>query len=105
MVAQLARKPLMEDAAVGTELVIGPKVNKPLVRDIPLLVSNSAPTTSRATSISPSRRGLTTLSLMAEAEAPEQHRCYSATDEPPTLLGTKKCRAALGYSVFSGSLC
>jgi glutamate synthase domain-containing protein 2 len=40
MVAQLARKPLLEDAAVGTELVIGPKADKPLVLDIPLFVSD-----------------------------------------------------------------
>jgi len=38
--AQLARKPLMEDAAVGTELVVGPRAKKPLKLDIPLLVSD-----------------------------------------------------------------
>jgi len=40
LVAQLATKPLMDEAAVGTELVIGPNARKPLVLDIPLLVSD-----------------------------------------------------------------
>ncbi len=40
MVAQMATKPLMEDEAVGTELVIGPKADKPLILDIPLFVSD-----------------------------------------------------------------
>jgi glutamate synthase domain-containing protein 2/CDGSH-type Zn-finger protein len=40
MVAQLARKPLGEDAAVATELVVGPRANKPLSLDIPLFVSD-----------------------------------------------------------------
>lgn len=40
MVAQMAKKPLMEDAVVGTELVIGPKAKKPLKLDIPLFVSD-----------------------------------------------------------------
>jgi len=40
MAAQLARKPLMEDQDVGTELIIGPKANKPLRLEIPLLVSD-----------------------------------------------------------------
>ena len=40
MVAQLHTKPLMDDAAVGTELVIGPESKKPLLLDIPLLVSD-----------------------------------------------------------------
>ncbi|MCF6311548.1 MAG: glutamate synthase-related protein [Verrucomicrobiales bacterium] len=40
MVAQLARKPLMEDVAVGTELIIGPEAKKPLQLDIPLFVSD-----------------------------------------------------------------
>ncbi|WP_025820027.1 glutamate synthase-related protein [Shewanella marina] len=40
MVAQMATKPLMEDVAVGTELVIGPKANKPLTLKIPLFVSD-----------------------------------------------------------------
>lgn len=40
MVAQLARKPLMEDVAVGTELVIGPEAKRPLVLKIPLFVSD-----------------------------------------------------------------
>ena len=40
MVAQMATKPLMEDAEVGTELVIGPAAKKPLRLDIPLFVSD-----------------------------------------------------------------
>jgi len=40
MVAQLASKPLSEDTAVGTKLVIGPRANKPLTLDIPLFVSD-----------------------------------------------------------------
>jgi len=40
MVAQMATKPLMEDADVGTELVIGPKAKKPLVLNTPLFVSD-----------------------------------------------------------------
>ena len=40
MVAQLHRKPLMEDVAVGTELVIGPNAKKPLQLNIPLFVSD-----------------------------------------------------------------
>jgi len=40
MVAQLARKPLMDDVPVATELVIGPEAEKPLVLDIPLFVSD-----------------------------------------------------------------
>ena len=40
MVAQLARKPLMDDVPVATELVIGPEAKKPLVLDIPLFVSD-----------------------------------------------------------------
>ncbi len=39
LVAQMARKPLMEDAAVGTGLVIGPEARKPLELEIPLFVS------------------------------------------------------------------
>jgi glutamate synthase domain-containing protein 2 len=40
MVAQLARKPLMEDVEVASELVIGPRAAKPLRLDIPLLVAD-----------------------------------------------------------------
>lgn len=40
MVAQLAKKPLMEDVPVSPELVIGPKADKPLKLDIPLFVSD-----------------------------------------------------------------
>jgi glutamate synthase domain-containing protein 2/CDGSH-type Zn-finger protein len=40
MTAQLASKPLMEDRAVGSRLIIGPQANKPLHLDIPLFVSD-----------------------------------------------------------------
>jgi glutamate synthase domain-containing protein 2 len=40
LTAQLARKPLLDDAAVGSEVVIGPKAEKPLRIDIPLFVSD-----------------------------------------------------------------
>ncbi len=40
MVAQLAKKPRMEDAAVGTKLVIGPESKRPLELNIPLFVSD-----------------------------------------------------------------
>ena len=40
MVAQMAAKPLMEDEAVSTKLVIGPNAKKPLRLDIPLFVSD-----------------------------------------------------------------
>ncbi|WP_413112887.1 glutamate synthase-related protein [Thaumasiovibrio sp. DFM-14] len=40
MVAQMAKKPLLEDVAVSTQLVIGPKAKKPLKLDIPLFVSD-----------------------------------------------------------------
>ena len=40
MVAQMATKPLMEDHAVSTELVIGPEARKPLTLTIPLFVSD-----------------------------------------------------------------
>ena len=40
MVAQMAKKPLMEDQTVGTELMIGPQADKPLKLDIPLFVSD-----------------------------------------------------------------
>lgn len=40
MVAQMATKPLLEDASVKTELVIGPKAKKPLKLNIPLFVSD-----------------------------------------------------------------
>jgi len=36
----MATKPLMDDVAVGTELVIGPEARKPLRLDIPLFVSD-----------------------------------------------------------------
>ena len=38
--AQLARKPLPDDAAVDTKLVIGPMAGKPLILDIPVFVSD-----------------------------------------------------------------
>ena len=40
MAAQMATKPLMEDQDVGTELIIGPESNKPLILKIPLFVSD-----------------------------------------------------------------
>jgi glutamate synthase domain-containing protein 2 len=40
LTAQMARKPLLDDAAVDTQLVIGPRARKPLVLDIPLFVSD-----------------------------------------------------------------
>lgn len=40
LVSQLASKPLMEDQAVNTELVIGPQAKKPLTLKIPLFVSD-----------------------------------------------------------------
>ncbi|MCG7496128.1 glutamate synthase-related protein [Vibrio sp. Of7-15] len=40
MVAQMARKPLLENETVGTELIIGPNAKKPLKLDIPLFVSD-----------------------------------------------------------------
>jgi glutamate synthase domain-containing protein 2 len=40
MAAQMATKPLMEDHAVDTELVIGPEAKKPLILKIPLFVSD-----------------------------------------------------------------
>lgn len=40
MVAQMAKKPLMEDVRVATELIIGPEAQRPLVLDIPLFVSD-----------------------------------------------------------------
>ena len=38
--AQFATKPLMDDAPVRTDIVIGPRANKPLRLDIPLFVSD-----------------------------------------------------------------
>ncbi len=40
LAAQFARKPLMEDVPVATQLTIGPRAKKPLVLDIPLFVSD-----------------------------------------------------------------
>jgi glutamate synthase domain-containing protein 2/CDGSH-type Zn-finger protein len=40
MAAQMATKPLMEDHAVATELVIGPEAKRPLTLKIPLFVSD-----------------------------------------------------------------
>ncbi|MEM7643861.1 MAG: glutamate synthase-related protein [Pseudomonadota bacterium] len=40
LTAQLHRMPLLEDEAVGTDVVIGPNAQKPLRLDIPLLVSD-----------------------------------------------------------------
>jgi len=38
--AQLARQPLLDDAPVGTELIVGPRAAKPLRLEIPLFVSD-----------------------------------------------------------------
>lgn len=40
LTAQLARKPLLDDAPVDTSVVIGPRAQKPLTLDIPLFVSD-----------------------------------------------------------------
>ena len=40
MVAQLATKPLLDDVAVGTGLVVGPETARPLALDIPIIVSD-----------------------------------------------------------------
>lgn len=40
LTAQLATKPLLDGAEVGTELIIGPKADKPLRLEIPLFVSD-----------------------------------------------------------------
>ncbi len=40
VVAQLHRLPLLDDEPVGTDLVIGPRADKPLVLDIPIFVSD-----------------------------------------------------------------
>ncbi len=40
MAAQMATKPLLDEASVGTELIIGPEADKPLRLDIPLFVSD-----------------------------------------------------------------
>ncbi|MCJ8312271.1 MAG: CDGSH iron-sulfur domain-containing protein [Saccharospirillaceae bacterium] len=40
MVAQMANKPLLEDVAVNTKVIIGPNAKKPLHLDIPLFVSD-----------------------------------------------------------------
>jgi glutamate synthase domain-containing protein 2 len=40
LTAQLATSPLLEDERVGTELVIGPRADRPLRLDIPLFVSD-----------------------------------------------------------------
>ncbi|MEO0487254.1 MAG: glutamate synthase-related protein [Pseudomonadota bacterium] len=40
LAAQMARKPLLDDADVGTAVTIGPRAAKPLTLDIPLFVSD-----------------------------------------------------------------
>ena len=40
LTAQLARRPLLDDAEVGTDVVIGPRAAKPLHLQIPLFVSD-----------------------------------------------------------------
>ncbi len=38
--AQMARKPLLDEASVDTKVTIGPKADKPLILDIPIFVSD-----------------------------------------------------------------
>lgn len=38
--AQLARQPLLDEATVGTEVIVGPRARRPLRLEIPLLVSD-----------------------------------------------------------------
>mmetsp|Transcript_64197 Transcript_64197/g.157937 ORF Transcript_64197/g.157937 Transcript_64197/m.157937 type:complete len:475 (-) Transcript_64197:147-1571(-) len=40
VVAQMARKPLMDDAKVDTSVILGPNAKKPLKFDIPIIVSD-----------------------------------------------------------------
>ncbi|MEM6730315.1 MAG: glutamate synthase-related protein [Myxococcota bacterium] len=40
LTAQLARRPLLDDEEVGTDVVIGPKAKRPLALDIPIFVSD-----------------------------------------------------------------
>ena len=40
LTGQLKKRPLLDDASVGTELIIGPKAKRPLKLDIPLFVSD-----------------------------------------------------------------
>ena len=40
LTAQLAKRPLLDDAPVGTELIIGPRAKKPLRLEIPIFVSD-----------------------------------------------------------------
>lgn len=40
LAGQMARKPLLDDAEVGTDLVIGPRAEKPLHLEIPIFVSD-----------------------------------------------------------------
>lgn len=40
LAAQMARKPLLDEAAVATEVVIGPRAAKPMMLSIPLFVSD-----------------------------------------------------------------
>ena len=40
LTAQLATKPLLDDHAVLTKLVIGPNAKKPLVLDLPIFISD-----------------------------------------------------------------
>jgi len=40
LTAQLATKPFMEDVAVGTDLVVGPRAKRPLRLEIPIIVSD-----------------------------------------------------------------
>ena len=40
LTAQLSRPPLMEDVAVGTELILGPRAKRPLRFEVPVFVSD-----------------------------------------------------------------
>jgi nitrite reductase/ring-hydroxylating ferredoxin subunit len=40
LTAQLARPPLLDDAEVGTHVVVGPGAKKPLIIDVPVIVSD-----------------------------------------------------------------
>lgn len=40
LTGQLARRPLMEDVEVGSQVTLGPKAKRPLVLDIPIFVSD-----------------------------------------------------------------
>ena len=61
LTAQLARPPLLDDEAVGTDVVIGPNARRPLRLEIPLLVSDM----SFGSLSEPAKRALATGAEMA----------------------------------------